>query len=68
MPDPASTNVVIQNKLQQLVLIGVVTEDGARTETKRLGPGAKTAPLPLARVSSYTHHLAHLGYLTIRAV
>ncbi len=60
--------VVIQNKLSQLVTIGLIGADGSTTEAKRLMVGASTEPLPLARVSSHTHHLAHLGYITIRAV
>jgi hypothetical protein len=66
MPDDP-LSVVIQNKLAQLVLIGITSLDGTKTETKRLGPGEKTEAIPLARVSSYTHHLAHLGHVTIRA-
>ncbi len=67
MPENA-VNVVVQNKLKQLVVIGVMGGDGVSVETLRLGPGESTDPLPLAHVSSYTHHLAHRGHITIRAV
>jgi hypothetical protein len=58
-------NVVVQNKLPQVINISIVDGQGS-TEEVRLAPFAKSSVVDDSKLTDYTRSLAQKGHVVVR--